>query len=145
MFKEGMRKKMAMLLVLLMALSSLSVVFAEGEKEEKKTLKMQNVFQEAYKDEVVQNAAVEITKPIAKLISIGFTIFGIILVAGVFYFGGKDFWATLAGHGNMSKGRCGVLLFGLALGGLFFTGGIFDTIGITDRVIVKMIESILNS
>lgn len=143
---KGIIRKIAVLLLLLMTLTSVGVVFA-GDDEEKKTgtETLQGVFQSAYGDEDVQNATVEITKPMAKFISIGFAAFGLLLVAGVFYFGGWDFFRTLAGKGNMSKGRCAVLVVGLALGALFFTGGIFDTIGLTDRVIVTAIESLLNN
>ncbi len=140
-------RKIALLLLLLMTLTSVGVGFADNESGEKKTgtAALQGVFQDAYDDEDVQTATVEITKPMAKLISIGFAAFGLLLVAGVFYFGGGDFWLTLAGKGSMSKVRCGVLIFGLALGTLFFTGGIFDTIGLTDRVIVKAIQNLLSN
>jgi len=146
MFKEKMRRKIAVLLIAMMAFTSFGVAFAEGEeKEDTTTAKLQGIFQDAYDDEDVQDATIEMSKPMANLVSIFFAGFGLVLVAGVFYFGGKDFWATLAGEGSMSKGRCGVLIFGLALGALFFTGGVFDTIGLTDRIVVKALQKLLNN
>lgn len=142
---QGIIRKIALLLLLLMTLTSVGVVFAADEEKKTGTEALQGVFQSAYDDEDVQDATVEITKPMAKFISIGFAAFGLLLVAAVFYFGGWDFFRTLAGRGNMSKGRCGILLVGLALGAMFFTGGIFDTIGLTDRVIVTAIENLLNN
>lgn len=143
MLKRENKKIVTMLLILIICISSLGFTFAEDEDETISTI--QNVFKEAYDDNEVQEAAVELTKPMAKIVTIGFTVFGLVIVVVVFWYGGADLLLAVRGKRSVSKGRIALLVSALVIGIMFFGGGIFDTIGITDRVIVKTVENILNS
>jgi len=136
MLRKKMGKSITVFMVLVMLMASFGASFA---------LDAETLFKDPMSDPKTIKTAEDIVAPVTSISGVGSIVLGVVMLIVVFLVGGKEFILTIIGSASMGKARFRILIVGVIVGLLFISGGIFDSIGLLDKIFAKPLEDIMNS